>query len=434
MSVVRVADFLNRDFCPWANRYVYWLKQPIGWFVLGAAASLVIGISVAPQALIVFAALIAVALIGVAWPRIAMAGVSCSLSFDRRRATEGSAVRVRITISNRWPLPLWGLILERGFFLPTSRQDSAAASLARVAGWSRTVFEWEFCPPHRGRFPLEVPRLATGFPFGLWQGHAAIVVEGELLVWPRTAALQSIPPIPGKSLSIAAARSRHIGDEGDVIGLRPFRQGDSLRHVHWQQTARQDRIVVCERQASARRRVQLILDPGASFETGGSCESQEDLIRVAASIGRQLHAHHADTQLCLGNRSVVADPGEPGLRRMMDAFAIWSPGSEIDRETPQQVSTERALVFVVTTPARVSEWRSRFPRPRDAQIVVFDSEGAGSAAARHAGTRGSMRPVPEHDDASLVHRSCLVIDGRTDALMSLTRRWEQLCHDGWSHN
>jgi uncharacterized protein (DUF58 family) len=434
MSAVRVADFLNHDFCPWANRYVYWLKQPIGWFALGAAASLVIGISVAPQALIVCAALIAVALIGVAWPRIAMAGVSCSLSFDRRRATEGSAVRVRITVSNRWPWPLWGLIVERGFFLPTSRQDSAAASLARVAGWSRTVFEWEFRPRHRGRFPLEVPRLATGFPFGLWQCHAAIMVEGELLVWPRTAALQSIPPILGKSMSIAAAHSRHVGDEGDVIGLRPFRRGDSLRRVHWPQTARQDRIVVCERQASARRRVQLILDPGADFEMEGSCESQEDLIRVAASIGRQFHAHHADTQLCLGNRSVVADPGEPGLRRMMDAFANWSPGSEIDLETPRQISAESALVFVVTTPARVSEWRSRFPRPRDAQIVIFGPQGAASASVRQAGIRGSSRSAPELDDAWFAHRSCLFIDGRTDALMSLTRRWEQLCHDGWSHN
>ncbi len=106
--VERLASFLNHDFCPWANRYVYWLKQPVGWFALGAAAALVIGISVAPQALIVCAALIAVALIGIAWPRIAMRAVSCSLSFDRPRATEGSVVRVRIAVSNRWPVASLG--------------------------------------------------------------------------------------------------------------------------------------------------------------------------------------------------------------------------------------------------------------------------------------------------------------------------------------
>ena len=25
----RVDDFLNYDFCPWANRWVYWMKHPL---------------------------------------------------------------------------------------------------------------------------------------------------------------------------------------------------------------------------------------------------------------------------------------------------------------------------------------------------------------------------------------------------------------------
>jgi uncharacterized protein (DUF58 family) len=424
--VERLASFLNHDFCPWANRYVYWLKQPVGWFALGAAAALVIGISVATQALIVCAALIAVALIGIAWPRIAMRAVSCSLSFDRPRATEGSVVRVRIAVSNRWPWPLWGLMVERGFFLPADGEDSKpAASLARVAGWSRTVFEWEFCPPRRGRYPLETPRLATGFPFGLWQAQAEIDVEDELLVWPRTACLQSIPPILGESLSIAAAHSRHVGDEGDVTGLRPFRHGDSLRHVHWSQTARHDRLVVCERQASARRRVQLIFDTGAERQPGRSSEACENLIRVVASIGRQFHSHHADTQLCLGDRFVLANPGERGLKQMMDALAVWSPDGKCECETCRHDGADRALAFVVTTPARVAEWRCKFQRDRDTQFVVLDAYGEGPKAA-------VARQQP--DDCSSLRRACLVIDGREDPLMSLTRRWEQLCHDGWSHN
>jgi uncharacterized protein (DUF58 family) len=423
-SIARLANFLNYDFCPWANCYVYWLKQPVGWFALGALASLVIGVSVAPQALIVCASLIAVAVIGVVWPQIAVRGVSCSLSFERRRATEGSAVRVRIAVTNRWPWPLWGLTVERGFFLATCGEESApAASLARVAGWSRTVFEWEFCPPRRGLYPSEIPRIATGFPFGLWQAHAAVTVEGELLVWPRTACLQSVPPILGESLSIAAAHSRHVGDEGDVIGVRPFRHGDSLRHVHWAQTARQDRIVVCERQAGARRRVQLILDTGAELSREGAGEPSENLIRVVASIGRQFHAHHADTQLCLGDRSVVADPGEPGLRRMMDALAVWSPEDEGDREARRLPGADQTMAFVVTTPERVSGWRSRLSRQRDAQFVVFDAKGP---------THGSASAAP--CECAVNRNSCLVIDGRVDVLMSLTRQWEQLCHDGWSDN
>jgi uncharacterized protein (DUF58 family) len=422
----RLANFLNHDFCPWANGYVYWLKQPIGWFVLGALAALLIGLSVAPQALIICAALLAVALIGVAWPWIGMRGISCSLSFDRRRATEGSAVRVRMSVSNRWPWPLLGLMVDRGFFLPTNIEESQpAASLARVAGWSRAVFEWEFFPARRGRYPIQTPRLTTGFPFGLWHAHGKIAIENELLVWPRTASLQSIPPILGQSLAIGGTCSRQAGDEGDMIGLRPFRPGDSLRHVHWAQTARQDRFVVCERQATARRRVRLILDAGSLMRRDESNAASEDLIRLAASVGRQFHAHHADIELYIGRRCVIADPGDSGLKRMMDAMATWSADEDVDGDASWQGGNGRSLVVVVTTRSRVIGWKSRLGRDRDAQFFVLDVDGEESKL---------REGNPRRHELAFGRGSCLVIDGREDALASLTRRWEQLCHDGWSHN
>jgi uncharacterized protein (DUF58 family) len=425
-SLERLANFLNHDFCPGANHYVYWLKQPIGWFVLGALAALTIGLSVAPQALVIFAAILAVSLIGSAWPWIGMRGISASLSFDRRRATEGSVVVVRITVANRWPLPIWGLIVERGFFLSTNSEEAPpAASLARVAGWSRTTFEWEFSPARRGCYPIQAPRLTTGFPFGLWHAHSEITIENELLVWPRTASLQSIPPIVGNALAVAGTHSRHVGDEGDVVGVRPFRPGDSLRHVHWAQTARQDRFVVCERQATARRRVRLILDLRADARQVNHGEALEDLIRVAASIGRQFHAHCADTELCIGQRSVIADRGEPGLKRMMDVLAMWSANEDGEPEVSERAGNVQSLVVVVTTPARVIGWKSILRLQRDAQFVVVDAD-----------PEESRLPERDHvlDESSRARGACMVVDSREDALSSLTRRWERFCHEGWSHN
>ena len=32
------------------------------------------------------------------------------------------------------------------------------------------------------------------------------------------------------------------GNEGDVIGVRPYRHGDRLRSIHWAQTARRDAL------------------------------------------------------------------------------------------------------------------------------------------------------------------------------------------------
>jgi hypothetical protein len=47
---------LNYDFCPWANKYVYWLKKPIGWLTGGILAGILLGAFVAPQAFAISAA------------------------------------------------------------------------------------------------------------------------------------------------------------------------------------------------------------------------------------------------------------------------------------------------------------------------------------------------------------------------------------------
>jgi len=434
-STALLANILNRDFCPWANRYVYWLKQPIGWFVLAGAAALSIGVSVAPQALVLFAAISAVTILGIAWPWIGMWGISGSLRFERRRAIEGLPVRVQITVVNRWPWPVWGLLIERGFFAPAreSVNDIAAAALAKVPGWSTSTFQWEFVPQRRGRYPLEPPQIASGFPFGIWHDHREVAVENELLVWPRMASLQSVPPIGGRSLGVAGTPSRHVGDEGDMLGVRAYRAGDSLRHVHWAQTAKHDRLVVCERQTTGRRRVQLILDTDwRANGNGASDESLESVIRVGASIGRQFHAHHADIELRAGGKTVVAEPGHQGLHRMLDMLASWSPGDDRDRSIPNTASLDvkgRSQVVVVTTSSGCGRWKKELLHHRDARLIVLDFERDEVRGAIGDFDTGCDERIPAE---TARNGACFVIEECEDVLARLVRGWEKICHDGWS--
>ncbi len=282
---------------------------------------------------------------------------------------------VRITVTNRWPWPIWGLTVERGFFL--SGEDSAvqvpAACLARIPAWSRATFTWDFEPQRRGRYPSEAPRIASGFPFGIWQGHRQITVENELLVWPRMASLQSVPPIQGRPPAVGGTPNRHVGHEGDMSGLRSFRNGDSLRHVHWAQTAKHDRLVVCERQTTGRRRVQLILDGHQEAHPGcEGADSLEEMIRVGASIGRQFHAHSANVDVRLGRQTVVVTPGSPGLNRLLDALAIWLPLDDSEAKAiPGVGADDRSLLVVVTTDRGAGRWTSQLLRSRGAQLVIL---------------------------------------------------------------
>ena len=156
---VRFNGLLTRDFCPWANRYVYWLKQPIGWFVVAAGMSLLVGCFLGPQGLVLAAALSGVIALGVAWPFLAVHAVRCSLHFDRRRVREGEPLTVRLQVANRFPWPVWGLTVERGFFAALAEEttDAVAVALACVPGWSINEYSWEFRPACRGEYPTERP-------------------------------------------------------------------------------------------------------------------------------------------------------------------------------------------------------------------------------------------------------------------------------------
>ena len=52
-----LSNFLTHDFSPWANRYVYWVKSPLGLLIVAAVVALICGLFVANQGLVVFAAI-----------------------------------------------------------------------------------------------------------------------------------------------------------------------------------------------------------------------------------------------------------------------------------------------------------------------------------------------------------------------------------------
>jgi uncharacterized protein (DUF58 family) len=437
MSLRRIAaragSAMNHDFCPWANQYVYWLKQPIGWFVLAACAALLIGLVVAKQALVVGAALLVVIGFGVAWPWIGMRGVSCSLSFDRGRAREDSAVRVRVVVDNRWPWPAWGLLITRGFFENTDDLFGASpsVSLARVPGWSQTTFEWDFRPPRRGKYPVEVPRIACGYPFGIWHAQRDIVVENELLVWPRTVALTSIPPIRGRTLSASGAMSRNHGDDGDVLGVRAYRPGDSLRHIHWPQTAKHEALVVCERQTSARRRVRVIFDVDAAAHTHAcATDSLEWVVRVGASIIQQFHAHGASIRADIGDSKVLIEPDSRGLKRVFDALAVWSPKESTVNASPVSPGqTAETLIVAITTGAGFEQARRQLANGGELYLIVLEFEGdAGADSASR------LPGASDRVDGSATNARCLQLNGHADIFAKLFKGWERVCHDSWSRN
>ena len=405
---------ITHDYFPWANRYIAPLRTPIGWFAVAAVASGLTGAFVVPQGWVVCAIVLAVMVLGIAWPWLALRGVSAKIHFDRRRCHEHDEVTVILTVTNRWPWPVWGLLVERGFFRATdTRPESATTALSQVAGLSCSRFEFQFSPPRRGNYPLEVPVLVTGFPFGIWSTERTISVAGHLIVWPQTTRLQSLPMLYGDRLAATGSYVDRPGHDGDILAARPYVRGDSLRRIHWVHTARRDALIVCERQTASRRSIGVVLDTDAFRENEIALDWG---IRVVASLCREFHNHACDLTCELGQERHLVLPSTASLHRVFDRLATFQPQPPTEGTARLQgIGVTDRLTMLVTSAARWQFLAANINRNRS-----------------QASVRAIVLDDAIDQQTELGEKAWIGLSLSNEPSRQFQRQWEKQCHEDWA--
>jgi len=163
-----------------------------------------------------------------------------------------AVVGVEIENTSRF-LPAYGLVVR-------DSDGRAAIREPFLAAKGRRCHSVELVFPDRGRHELGAWRLDVLLPLGFFLKSKELVFDREVLVFPRL--------LPTSSASVRRGGGRRSPDalesrgrEGEVTQLRDFREGDELRSLHWKQTARQQRLVVVERQRTTERPVYFVIDP-----------------------------------------------------------------------------------------------------------------------------------------------------------------------------
>ena len=372
------------------------MKNPFFVLVALTGIATACGFYVNARVFVLAALLLVVTILGVVTPWVAVRGIRCRLKFDVPRSRVGQPVIVRLQIQNRWPIPVFGLSLIRGFAQSGNASGSEGVSLARVPALSRVEYAWPFRPTRRGCYPNGQPEVETGFPFGLYRARRPAEVDGSrVVVWPKTVELDGMPDAVEAQSSEEQLSDRRVGQFGDMMGTRLFRDGDSLRRVHWAQTARQQTLIVTERQAPAMTAVTVVVDLSEdAHRESDRNQSCECVISVAASVCESLYRQHARVECLIGDECLVAGDGAMGFRQIMDALAVADVTS--DPGPPRSAGDEFRIV--VTTGSGTQSWQSA-----DHVIVIGDQ------AAGHKHNWISLSDYPE-------------------ALEQLTQLWGRACH------
>ncbi|WP_168164365.1 DUF58 domain-containing protein [Pirellula sp. SH-Sr6A] len=319
------SQWANYDFCPGLNRYVYWLKEPVGWFVLATVCSVLVGAFLSPLGWTVAMGLVAVLILGLGFPWIATRSIRCELAPQCTEVREADASSLILKITNRLPLPVMGLMIE-GWDEGDGAIEEGATSpnrvgLARVPAWSKASYRVPYVPEYRGRYPKGTPRVACSFPFGIWTARREIQNVQPVTVWPMAIPVQGDVEVTGDKRADSGFGQR-VSTSGDFLGVRDFRHGDSLKSIHWVQSARMDQWIVCERGGPQRETLELRIETGPSL--GGKEDRRENLawrVRIAASLVDVLVAHHVPFRLFIDGMQRSIATGSHARERCLDLLA-----------------------------------------------------------------------------------------------------------------
>lgn len=193
-----------------------------------------------------------------------------------------SAVSVQRSIREHQSLGQWNnveLTISHNFKTPTAIafidhapvegacQPEQHELLLRPGYSSKT--QYRFCPQRRG------PQAFSGFwiryPSRLrfWTFQDYKTAPTQVRVYPNYAATQNLAllNLDQQMNQVGARRQQRRGQGAEFHQLRPFRQGDAMRQIHWKATAKHRKLISMEYQDETHQEILFMLDCGRKMRS-----------------------------------------------------------------------------------------------------------------------------------------------------------------------
>ena len=281
---------------------------------------------------------------GTVWPRISLWGLRVIIVPEKDRCHEGQPVALTIHLKNKLPVPL--------FQLQFAVKEQPVAFIANVKPLERRSWEIQFYPEHRGLYHSNAFTLHCDYPFGVAKARKRIRLSQPLIVWPALRPLQIPLSTVACPIGRAGRNPMNLGTSGLPVGVREYRMGDSIRHIHWAQSVRNDQLMVREYDVPGQLGIELLIDTDPSIHADVEGEfSLEACLRLGAGLV-DLWLQKGIQVRISGMRSPEKRREKSSTRRMiMDYFATIQcaavPLIDVSRQRLSRASNSR-MVFITT--------------------------------------------------------------------------------------
>lgn len=249
----------------------------------------------------------------------------------------------------------------------------AAAFLAAVTPGTPAAVEVR-CPPlRRGRHPQGVIELESGFPLGLAVCRLVFELPDEVVVLPRLGSIRALSYGERVRSPATSQGDEGPGDEQEVYGVRAWREGESLRPVHWKLSARRGRLLVREFRSEPLPPVRVVLSTVVLAPSPASARDR-DPFEEAVSLAATLVEHHVRrghaVRLVVEGRTVDCRRHRGGLLRALRLLADVVPAPPGSTAPALAQGRRGELTFLVRAGGGGSETSGA---RRDSAVRILDA-------------------------------------------------------------
>ena len=249
--------------------------------------------------------------------------------------------------------------------------------LSTIKPKSTTAFTYTATCFRRGRYAAATAVLETSAPLGLFVFRRRYSLPLNLTVYPVQLEMEAVPTASEVWADVGQKVKSSSGSE--FYGSREYQSGDSLRRIHWRNTARRGQFMVKELEESSQGTVLVAFENRQEWGEGRET-TFEYSIRIAASLARQCGSSGRGVGILVPPRPV---PIANWLDAMDYLTGLTLGGTNSLHELTDQAEAGQILVAIVpaSAPELVPSLSSL--AARDVSVVVVLLEGFAESDTPH---------------------------------------------------
>lgn len=318
-------------------------------------------------------------------------------NLNERIFIKGDCARYRLLLGNEGfvPIPYLTVTMYHEGRILCSDMTSMQLSLAPFA---KKEYVYEMPLHFRGRYSIGVRSIVFRDFLGMFALKHRPIERKSILVKPRIRLIahKTIPAAMVSEGNVLAGLYEPGNDE--MVDIRAYVPGDSLRKMHWKLTAKTGKAMVRDMRNELDNDILLLLDVGMAADQNESTLLQEDcLIEEAVSQSQYLLAHGMPARICFWrDEPVILRAATPG--DFLKAYELLSEVKFNQDSRFEDVidnfldpGTHRSLVYLFTvrlTHGVIEKAIAMRHRGFDTELFYIVAPDSGTGAIRN--TDGSL--------------------------------------------